>query len=346
MASDLTLPVADLDRAASTPGADAWSALEGGRVLLTGGTGFVGTWLLASALQAVRKSGLATELVVLSRDPARFAAAHPGVASAPEVTLVAGDVRGFDLPPGPLTHVVHAAADVAVGRPPRETFDVLAAGTRQVLDVAADRGAIDLLLVSSGAVYGAQPPTLEAIPETYPGAPSPAAASSAYGEGKRVSEWLTHRAGDDGLAVRVARCFAFVGPLLPLDGHFAVGNFMRDALAGRTLEVQGDGTALRTYLHAADLAGWLWTLLLRGPAGSTYNVGGAEALSIADLARRVAGIVGSTAGVRVAGRAEPGALPARYVPDVSAARRDLVSVEPLGLDEALARTAAWHRERT
>jgi nucleoside-diphosphate-sugar epimerase len=340
------LPADDLRHAGDLVGTDAWHSLDGGRVFVTGGTGFVGKWLLASALRATGAAGVSVEFVVLTRRPADFADAHPELAAADGVTLVAGDVRTFDFPPGEFTHVVHAATDVVATSTPMETFDVTVSGTRRVLEFAVAAGASEFLLTSSGAVYGPQPATMSAIPETYLGAPSLTTPASAYGEGKRVSEWLTNLGVDDGLAPRIARCFALVGPHLALDKHFAMGNFIADAMAGRRVEVNSDGTSLRSYLHAADMSGWLWALLLRGAPGSTYNVGGAEAVSIADLAHRVSDALGSTAGVHVASKPEPETPRARYVPDVSSIRRDLGLAEPLPLDEAIVRTAAWHRGRS
>jgi dTDP-glucose 4,6-dehydratase len=345
LASEWGLPTEDLVRAGDLVGEEAWRSLDGARVLVTGGTGFVGKWVLAAALHATRAAGVATELVVLSRDPASFLQAHPDLARAEGVTLLAGDVRDFALPAGGLTHVVHAATDVVATSTPLEVFDVAAAGTRRVLECAVATGARDVLLVSSGAVYGPQPSTMSAIPETYLGGPPLTSAASGYAEGKRVAEWLTHLSAADGLRPRVGRCFAFVGPYLALDGHFAIGNFIADAMARRPIEIQGDGTAQRSYLHAADLAGWLWALLLRGAVGATYNVGGEEAVSIAELAGRVNDVLGSDAGVRVARRPDPASSPGRYVPDVSAIRRDLGLPDPITLDDAVARTAAWHHEK-
>ena len=121
------------------------------------------------------------------------------------------------------------------------------------------------------------------------GAPDLTNHRSAYGEGKRAAEMLcTIAARQHGLDIVTARIFALLGPLLSLDIHFAAGNFIRDAMAGKTIVVEGAGRAVRSYLYAADLTVWLWAMLLRAPAGAIYNVGSEEWVSIAELAERVA----------------------------------------------------------
>ncbi len=339
------LPQDDLALAFNAVGEASWRQLQGARVFITGGTGFVGKWLLATLVESDRRLALGCEVVVLSRDPAAFAAAAPNLHQ--HVTLVKGDVRDFEFPAGTFSHFVHAATDVVAQNAPLDTFDTCVSGTRRVLDMARRSGAADVLLVSSGAIYGRQPPALERLAESYVGAPDPLATGSAYGEGKRVAEWLgAAYAAGAGLRVKTARCFAFTGPYLPLDKHFAIGNFLRDAMGGDAVIVQGDGTPYRSYLHAADMAAWLWAILLRGKTGAAYNVGGEEAVSIAELAHRIVRVIGSPARVETTWHAPEGGMPERYVPDVAKARSELALPTPLTLDEAIARTARWHRSGT
>jgi len=144
---------------------------------------------------------------------------------------------------------------------------------------------------------------------------------------------------------KIARCWAFCGPHLPLDAHFAVGNFIGDALAGRPISIGGDGSPRRSYLYAADLAIWLWTMLFRGPALEPVNVGSAADVSIRELAETVAETLSPGTEVRVAKRAVPGVAPSRYVPDVSRAEELLGLRETVGLAEQIRRTAAWHRAK-
>ena len=283
--SDSALPDRDLEHVLEHTGG-VWDDLRGARLFVTGGTGFFGRWMLESFLKANDELGLSALATVLTRDPNRFAVAAPHVAGHDAVTLVPGDATDFAFPDGGCTHVLHMATEAGSNLSPSASFRTAVAGTERVLAFAALRGARKLLLTSSGAVYGPQPPDLDRLPEDYAGAPSPTDVASGYGHGKRAAEYLCSvAAAQTDLEAKIARCFAFVGPLLPLDANFAIGNFIRDAMDRDRIEVSGDGSPRRSYLYAADLAIWLWTILVTGGSGRPYNVGSEEDLSIAELAQ-------------------------------------------------------------
>jgi len=338
------LPSEDLAHVLAHTGPD-WEKLRGRRLFLTGGTGFFGHWLLETFAHANTTLGLGAEAVVLTRDPAAFLRRAPHLADRADLAFVAGDVRDFAFPPGRFSHVIHAATPASAqlnADNPAEMLAIIVDGTRRVLAFAEQAGVESLLLTSSGAIYGPQPPELTHIPEDYAGAPDPLLPGSAYGEGKRLAEHLCAvHATRHGYAFKTARCFAFVGPHLPLEAHFAIGNFLRDALAGRPIRVGGDGTPYRSYLYAADLAVWLWTILFAAPTHRAYNVGSDEAVSIADLAQMIAASRTPSLPVEIARPAPPGAPPARYVPAVERARRELALSVRIPLAESLARTLGW-----
>ena len=283
---------------------------------------------------------------VLSRDPEAFRTSAPSLANAEGVSLTGGDVRNFTFPEGGFDTVIHAATDVSAELEPEDLFDTCIAGTRRVLDLAVGAGTQDFLLISSGAVYGRQPPDVLRVSETYAGAPDPLLLGSAYGEGKRASEWLCAATrARTGMRVRSARCFAFVGPYLPLDKHFAIGNFINAALEGREIIIQGNGTPLRSYLYAADMAAWLCAVLIKGRSGAAYNIGADAEISIGELAHRVARLLESSSLVRILGKHDSKAPVERYVPDNRLALTELCLSAPIPLDEAIIRTASWHRTR-
>lgn len=323
-----------------------WPEMRGERIFITGGTGFVGTWLLESLLWANRRMNLGLRCSVLTRNPTAFIERQPRLACDDAMTLWAGDATTFEFPPGSFAFVVHAATEryIAPGvTHPASVFPRDIAATERVLQLAERRGTRRFLFTSSGAVYGKQPPAMTHIPEDYAGAPLTSDIRSSYGQSKRTSEFLCTMYGRaHGFGAAIARLFAFVGPYLPLHENYAVGNFLRDVLGGGPIAIAGDGTPYRSYLYAADLAIWLWTMLLRAPSGTPFNVGSPRALTIADLARRVAETTAPGREIRIARRPTPGVAPQRYVPATDRAWHELGLEVWIPLEEGLRRTYRWH----
>ena len=336
------LPERDLDHVLEHTGG-LWEELRGERLFVTGGTGFFGGWMVESLLHADERLGLGVRAHLLTRDPGRFRTAVPHIASHPSITLSAGDIREFAFPDAPFSTILHMATETELGGSAAASFSTAVAGTARVLQFAAQCGARRLLLTSSGAVYGTQPPEIERLAEDYLGGPRSEDPAAGYGHGKRAAEFLcAAAAADTGLEVKIARCFGLVGPLLPLDANFAVGNFIRDAIAGGPVFVAGDGTPRRSYLYAADLAAWLWIILLRGVPGRPYNVGSEEEVSIAALAHLVADTVCPGCEVRVAQSSAVDRIPARYVPSTQLPTSGLGLGVWIDLAEGIRRTADWY----
>jgi dTDP-glucose 4,6-dehydratase len=320
---------------------------------ITGGTGFFGRWLLESFAHVNNKLDLGARMVVLSRNPETFAKKAPHLAGNPAIKFVEGDVRTFTAAEilsqlgtkaaGQFGFVLHAAT-VSIGDPQAEDCSYMVSniveGTISALEFAVATNAKRFLLTSSGAVYGHQPDEMTHIPETYFDSFDLSLNRSAHGKGKLAAEVLC---GDykqqHCLETVIARCFAFVGPFLPLDAHFAIGNFIRDALNGWPINVNGDGTPYRSYLYAADLVIWLWTILLGSKAGRAYNVGSEEAHSIYDLAKIVAQILHAPA-VHIKEKPNTARSPERYVLSCHRAAAELGLEQRIDLADAIRRTAS------
>jgi len=322
------------------------------RLLITGGTGFFGRALLrhfhSEALQsASQKPQSFEEIIVVSRNPEAFAKRYPALCCAPWLTWVQADVGNRQTLDKLLTGetvnaVLHAATDStdAAAMSAIEKLDQIVEGTRNVLQLAVRMQARRFLLTSSGGVYGAQPTDMRRIPESYCGIPDPLQAISTYGIGKRVAEHLCFLyAKDFGLETVVARCFAFVGQDLPLDAHFAIGNFIRDGLQSPTINVGGDGTPVRSYLDQRDLSRWLLALLKRGRSGQAYNVGSDVAITIRDLAHLVQDTLAPHKEVRIMDATDGQSHRNLYVPDITKAVTELGLRVSIPLREAIANAA-------
>ena len=300
-----------------------WEELRGQKIFITGGTGFFGCWLLESFAWANEKV--------------------PHLASNPAIKFHIGDVRNFEFPEGEFSHVIHAAATSAVAtfnnEDPLVKFDTIVEGTRRTLDFAVKCGAKKVLYTSSGAVYGKQPSEMTHIPEDYNGAPDSTDIKSAWGESKRAAEFLcAYYANKYNLEIKIMRCFSFIGPYLPFDIHYAIGNFIRDALSGGAIQVNGDGTPRRSYLYASDLMIWLWTIFFKGVSCRPYNVGSENDVTIAELADIVVRCFKGSIEVKIAKLPTPNMPAERYVPSTNRAQTELGLKQTVSLEEAIKRT--------
>jgi dTDP-glucose 4,6-dehydratase len=326
-----------------------WDELRGQRIFITGGTGFFGCWMLESFAWANDRLGLDSKAVVLTRNPDAFIKKVPHLARYPAIQLYTGDVRSFEFPQGSFSHVLHMATDEnhrLTVKDPLLMFDTIVNGAWHTLEFARQCNAKKFLLFGSGAVCGKQPADVTHISEEYNGVSDLMDQAIVYIEAKRVAELLcVQYYKQHGIECKIARGFTFIGPYLPLDKHFAIGNFIGDAIRGQPIQVKGDGTPYRSYLYAADAAIWLWAILCRGQACRPYNVGSEKGLTIAELAARVAGFSNPPGIVRISMQPTLGNPPDRYVPSTKRARTELGLQQYVELADAIKRTIEFNRAK-
>jgi len=294
-------------------------------VLVTGGSGFFGKSLLA---RWKKNPGEIRKVTILSRRP-EVIQKNFALETLPfEVFLMSHDVLEPLSWEGKVDFVIHGASpsQIQLGREnPDLLKKIVVEGTQNVLTFSKKAGVKKFLLISSGAAYGGAAYKL-----------------TVYGEAKLAAEKLCAEAGLD---YSVARCFAFLGPYLPLDTHYAAGNFIRDGLSGGPIRIMGDGTPLRSYLYSDDLADWLWTILKKGKPGAVYDVGSDEAVTIKELAELVSEAFKGKPKVEIMGTPDPSKSPERYLPDIAKAKTELRLNVAVPLREAIAKTVVYHLAR-
>lgn len=314
--------------------------LSGRRIFISGGTGFLGRTLLDLLSEVHAQHGHDCQVTVLSRDPAAFQRRYSQYRQQPWLRVIGGSLDSLPADVHRYTDVIHAAADTHADGSGAEWIEQIVGGTKAMLDFAVRSGAHRFLLTSSGAVYGAQPGDVGELGEDYSGAPPTNSIKSTYGQAKRVAEQLCAIYYHEyGLQTVSARCFAFAGRHIPLNGPYAFGNFLRDALAGTDIRVNGDGTTVRSYLDGADMAHWLLSLLILGAPGDAYNVGSNVPVTMADLASKMAQLLSPGSRVIVENIAGPEIARSRYIPSIE--KVQALGLTPrFSLEEIILRSAA------
>ena len=345
----------DLDLILRLSEADFCNGLRGERILVTGGTGFFGKWLTQTLIAANDKWALNNHIALVTRDRSRALRESPWLDGRPEVSWIEADIRNLELSEN-FSTIIHGAAaasrDLNENRPD-EMFNTIVDGTKAILALAEKSNCRRFLFISSGAVYGVQPADIANVDEKYSGAPDPLDAKSAYAEGKRAAEFLAATAASRAkFELKIARCYAFVGPYLPLGTHFAAGNFIGNILQGEAMKIGGDGTPLRSYLYAADLMVWLVRILVKGTSHRAYNVGSDQSVSIRELAETVHKVGlkfdakrnSLEAPILIAKQADPNRPREQYVPSTARAQDELGLEAWTPLNESVSKTLRWLRE--
>ncbi|HIH0818393.1 TPA: NAD-dependent epimerase/dehydratase family protein [Vibrio cholerae] len=261
--------------------------LKNKHLLLTGGTGFFGKWLIETIHYLNKYQYLNLKVYLLSRDPSKFMRFYPQLSKSSWITYIKGDVRDFKFEFEMLDYIIHGAADVYCGRDVQdgdELYDVILNGARNITFIANSTSCEKVLDISSGAVYGniSNDKKKNGISEKTSCNPI---CTDAYAVSKFNAEnYLVDNLNCD---ISIARCFSFCGAYMPLDGPYAFGNFVKDHIKGKVLTIRGDGTSKRSYMYAADLVIWLITILLMGKDRRIYNVGSSKPISILELAHEI-----------------------------------------------------------
>ena len=317
--------------------------LRGATIFLAGSTGFIGKCLIETLVWLNRSKNLNLKIHSVSRDPEKFFALYPHFKNYFEFHLLKGDIRDqrISFEGRTIDMLIHAATDVVSEAFPEDLFDSCARGTENLLDFARRNCCKKFLLLSSGAIYGKLPKNLDSFPESLRGGVDLSSPKSAYALGKQVSEWVV-QLNSQKMDVMIARCFAFVGPYLSIDGHFAIGNFIRDVIVNKDIEINGDGTPLRTYLYTSDLCVWLLKILLCGESGDVFNVGGNEVISIAELAALVNSIGDSKVNIRLHQTSKNQSADV-YIPNIDKIFSKLGLCPSIDLKLAIKKTLNWNQ---
>jgi dTDP-glucose 4,6-dehydratase len=318
--------------------------LKNQKIFITGGTGFFGKWLVESLLYFNHRLNLNIEIGLLTRNINRFIQNNKELAQNKYIRFYEGDIISFNYPCDDYSYFIHAASrDKFNGEDSIKRFLILSEGTKRLLEYAIGCNVKKLLLISSGGVYGKESNKLNQIREDSCCSPDTTDPDSCYGEGKRVAELLCSMyAQKFNFEIKIARCFSFIGPYFPLDIHFAIGNFINDAINGRNIIIRGDGSPVRSYMYASDLMIWLWTILFKGNTGVVYNVGSDEAFTLKEIAKLIASKFEGIH-VDILNEINNDDNTNRYIPSIDLAKNQLGLEININLDEAIQKTINFQR---
>ena len=320
--------------------------LKNHKLYITGGTGFVGTWIAELVTYLNDEHGFNTCVILAARDAESFGAKCPHLSSRKDIKLVSLDVRTCFEVPDDIDYLLHAAASPDNRQHmsnPIVTMHTITGGTANVLDTASKLGSLKkVLVVSSGQVYGKQSNAAEKILESYCGTLNCNSITSVYPEAKRYAEtlccayWSACK-----LPVVIARPFSFIGPYQGLDKPWAINNFIRDALMDNPIRIIGNGSSVRSYMYPSDMVLWFLRILTEGSAGLAYNVGSPNGISLKDVAENVLRYSNAVSRVIIKNMNDDSSV---FVPDDTLCRQSLGLTITVPTEETLKRSLEWYKK--
>lgn len=343
---------------------EEFACLAGKALLITGGAGFLGYYLVQAVMHWNQRAAPAQKIQLTIYD--NYIRGVPSwlreLEQDTNLKLVKRDI--IDPLPSAMDdyqYIIHAAgiaSPIYYRAHPIETMDANVNGLRNLLEYCKRQQAKGkpfegFLFFSSSEIYGDPDPANIPTPETYRGNVSCTGPRACYDESKRYGETLcVNFTQQYHLPIKAARPFNNYGPGLKITDRRVIPDFARDVFAGRDIVMFSDGSPTRTFCYVADAVIGYYKILVKGRPGEAYNIGvEAPEISMADLARRIAAIAAELFGYQGKVITQPSPTsdylvdnPNRRCPVIQKARADLGYQPSISLDEGLRRTLIWYAD--
>jgi nucleoside-diphosphate-sugar epimerase len=314
-------------------------------IAVTGGTGFLGSWIAETVAALNDEYRLGITLGLYARNTHDWAKKYPHLAGRSDIQLKSQDVRSpFEFARN-TNFVVHAAGlpnNRVHASDPLRVFQTTVSGINNALEAASQLDNLTRFVNVSSCLVVGQSNRPGPLTETdY--FPMPCGQlHTVYAEAKRAAEDLAaiYRS-QFRMPVSTVRPFTFAGPYQELDRPWALNNFLRDALTGSDIRIHGDGSARRSYLYGSDAAWWTLTALINGKDGATYNIGSAHATTHEDLVKVIGGHVKSNLHVALNTAPQKQAKQDDLYPDTTETLKYLGVSQSCSLANAIDKTLRW-----
>ena len=314
-------------------------------ILITGGTGFFGKWFLELIFYANKNYNTNILTTLITRNENRFLLENPHFKNNKFLKIIQIDIVDLKKINHKFDFLLHMAATSATetfnGETDANKTSTLFNGAKNIMEIAIASNIPKILFTSSGVVYGSSSKDMKDEDDV----------SHSLGLEKRnglakgkilAEDIISNLSLENNINFKIARCFSFVGPYLPLNIHYAIGNFINDATFKDEILINGNGSPYRSYLYISDTLIWLIKLLVGNEEG-VFNVGSERRIKIVELANMVRDIVAPSKKVIIQEKEmhEGNFKRDVYLPNTSKIRDSLGVKEWTSLEDAILKTAKF-----
>ncbi|WP_060825354.1 NAD-dependent epimerase/dehydratase family protein [Sulfurospirillum cavolei] len=313
--------------------------LKNKEILITGGSGFVGTWLTQLLLYLNDTYNFNITLYLIARQLTCNLEAL--IDSRKDIIFIKNDIRNIREFPKDIAYIIHAASSpdnrIYMSNP-IESMNIISDGTKNTMENALLLEKLEKIVhLSSGQIYG----SLDShnITENDFGKLNCNSISAIYPEAKRYAETLVNAYRSlHKLPVVQVRPFSFIGPFMSLNKPWAVNSFIRDVLKTKNIRILGNGKPVRSYMYPTDMAVWILTMLLYGKSGASYNLGSDVGISLEEVAIKIKNIVGNDVSIEILNMNDSCS---EFVPNIDYVRHELDLDITVNIDDTLKKSIQW-----
>lgn len=319
--------------------------LKNQKLLIAGGTGFMGSWIAEFIAFLNDNHQFNTSVVILSRNTDSFKDEKKHLATRSDIQFISRDIRNINELPPDISYIIHAAASPDNRNHvsnPIETIATITKGTDNLIDSAFKLLNLKkILYLSSGQVYGKNPIQKELISESDFGSFDCNKITAIYPEAKRLAEaTCCAYSSQYKIPIVIARPFSFIGPYQSLSKPWAINNFINDALNNKTIRIIGNGEPIRSYMYPADLVVWILKILISGKINTAYNIGSPFGISLKDVAEKIVHIAQTKVNIDIKFNNNDSS---HYVPDITLCENDLGLKINYDVEDTIRRSIAWFK---
>ena len=321
------------------------SDLKNHKILIIGGTGFMGSWLAEFIAFLNDKYQFNCSLVLMARNTDAFMDEKKHLSKRKDIQLISKDIRNIIDLPRDISYIIHAGASpdnrIHVSKP-IDTISTIYSGSNNLFETTLNLSNLKkILYLSSGQVYGKQVPQQDLINEYKFGSLDCNSITSIYPEAKRLAEaTCCAYSSQYKLPIVIGRPFSFIGPYQSLAKPWAINNFIYDALNFKKIRIIGNGEPVRTYMYPGDMVVWLLKILVSGKSGVAYNIGSSYKISLKNLAENISKVLNEKIDIEIKNYNNDDSI---FAPDIENGINNLNLKITYDAEETISRSINWFK---
>jgi nucleoside-diphosphate-sugar epimerase len=315
-------------------------------ILITGATGFLGTWLLQLIHFLNKNYKMNINLFALDRDFYNLKEKYSYLLNSKNITIIESDVRSAISLSNEVDYIIHAASTPdrrMHSSSPLDTMTSIAEGTSSLLKLSSRLPNLKMFLnMSASSVYDQG--NEDSIKETSSGKPLSQNISYAHAEAKRFAEALCSAARSEArIPITTLRPFTFCGPYQDINAPWALNSFISDVLNNNSINISGNGKAKRSYMYGLDFAVWSLIILINTKSGEIYNIGSNQGISLKKLAKEILKVANLNEEIELNTSLLDQIKQDSLVPNTDAAMNDFGLELFTDFDKTIKRTFDWYK---